>query len=282
MSPARRSTARSGGDLATRIVAALVLIPLVLALVWAGVWPFLGLVAVLVVLMAHEWAALVHGGDFRQFLLHALAGLAAALAGLLVMLPQMALVVLAAWAASLALAWRDGRWGFYHVLGVPYIALPAFAMIILRGDPAWGALAVVFLLVVVWTADTAAYVAGRAIGGPKLAPVVSPNKTWAGFVGAMAGGALAAALFGLAASLTWWPLVLMGALLGAVEQGGDLLESAAKRRVGVKDSGALIPGHGGVLDRVDGLLAAALAGLIIGAWRGGGDLSRAAAGLLAW
>jgi phosphatidate cytidylyltransferase len=122
-------------------------------------------------------------------------------------------------------------------------------------------------LALVWATDTAAYIAGRGIGGPRLAPRISPNKTWAG----LAGGVVGAALVGLVASLLrdapadvglpgeMWRLVALSGVLALVEQAGDLVESAVKRHFGVKDSGNLIPGHGGVLDRVDGLIAVSLA-----------------------
>jgi phosphatidate cytidylyltransferase len=116
-----------------------------------------------------------------------------------------------------------------------------------------------WLLAVVWAADICAYFAGRVIGGPKLAPRISPKKTWAGLWGAVAGGAVVGLVVGyLAGSAGFLRLVVLGGLLAIVEQLGDLFESALKRHYGVKDSGRLIPGHGGVLDRVDGLVAASL------------------------
>jgi phosphatidate cytidylyltransferase len=137
------------------------------------------------------------------------------------------------------------------------------------------------MLAIVWSADTLAYFAGRVIGGPKLAPSISPNKTWAGLAGAMAGAAIAsavcAAAFGLPAVI--W-LALLGAALAVVEQGGDLFKSAWKRHFGVKDSGRLIPGHGGIIDRVDGMLAVAAIAAAIGVLRAGPGA--AGSGLLSW
>jgi phosphatidate cytidylyltransferase len=139
--------------------------------------------------------------------------------------------------------------------GVLYIGIPAFALLSLSW--VWETL-VLWLFFIVWATDITAYFAGRTIGGPKLAPRISPNKTWAGLIGGMVG----AGLIGWATA-TWFemePLFLwLGAPLGAIAQAGDLYESWEKRRAGVKDSGRLLPGHGGVLDRLDGLLAAALA-----------------------
>lgn len=143
-------------------------------------------------------------------------------------------------------------------IGVFYICLPVLALIWLRGDAEFGRVTIYWLLALVWATDTGAFLAGRTIGGPKLAPSISPNKTWAG----LAGGVLSAAGVGLAAAgLAQAPsatvLAVVSAALAIVSQGGDLVESGIKRRIGVKDSGGLIPGHGGFFDRVDGLLVAA-------------------------
>ena len=145
-------------------------------------------------------------------------------------------------------------------LGVLYVGLPCLALSWLRAMPEQGLLTLLWVLGLVWATDTGAYIAGREIGGPKLAPRVSPNKTWAGLFGGMA----AAGLVGLAISVVVpdvspWLAMPLGAVLAVVEQVGDLFESAVKRRFGVKDSSNLIPGHGGVLDRVDGLLVVSVA-----------------------
>jgi phosphatidate cytidylyltransferase len=257
-----------------RVLSALALVPLALLLVWWGGWGFAAFVALAVVVMGLEWAHLTGfrygrrsgwiagaavlavglGATLLIALGHAQAALACLLAGML-------LAGLVAWAAGGHPGWT--------ALGVGYVGLPALALLWLRGVPELGLALLVWLLVVVWTTDTAAYFAGRAIGGPRLAPAISPSKTWAGLCGGMLGaaltGALAAWLLGsgrllLAAGL--------GALLALVAQLGDLFESGCKRAAGVKDSGTLIPGHGGLLDRVDGLLfaapALALLGLIAG------------------
>ncbi len=273
--------AGKGGKLKTRIIAAAVLIPAVLLITWAGPVPFALLVAALSLLMAHEWAGIVHDGDTGQLILLAMAGVSGALGGLaLLPLALAGLIVAACWVASILLtAWDKRGFTLHHVLGVPYMALPAFALTALRGgDP--GLVAILFLFAVVWSADTLAYFAGKSIGGPRFAPRISPNKTWAGFFGAVFGGALAGGIVGLFAGLSAFALFILGALMGGFEQMGDLFESAAKRRFGVKDSGRIIPGHGGILDRVDGLVAAAVLALVIGAWRAG--IWDAARGLLIW
>ena len=276
-------TSRGGSNLARRVMAAAVLIPTALFLTWAGVLPFLALVLLLVVLMAHEWAAIVHQGDRAQFALHAVAGVAGAVAGLVYgAAPALWLAVLFAWGGSVWLTARSMK-GFtsFHLMGIPYLAFPAFALVSLRAGGTCGFLAILLLFVTVWSADTLAYFAGRTFGGPKFAPRISPNKTWSGFLGAVAGGAIAATLLAAFSGLAVLPLALLGAVLGGWEQVGDLFESAAKRRFGVKDSGSIIPGHGGVLDRVDGLVAAAALALVWGAWASG-TLRHAACGILFW
>jgi phosphatidate cytidylyltransferase len=151
--------------------------------------------------------------------------------------------------------------------GFLYVAIPAFALLVLNW--AWFGL-VFWAMIVTWSTDTFAYFAGRAIGGPKLAPRISPSKTWAGLAGGVVGAAvlgwLAASWFDLGA-----PFLYNGGPMGAVAQAGDLYESWVKRRAGVKDSGTILPGHGGVLDRLDGLLPVVLvtlALLMAGQWTG--------------
>lgn len=144
-----------------------------------------------------------------------------------------------------------------------YCALAILALGWLRAGIQDGRAILFFLLAIVWSSDIGAYVAGRVLGGPKLAPAISPGKTWSG----AAGGLGAAIVVGIIAAVLWngavAPAMMGAAILGIASQLGDLLESAAKRRFGVKDSGRLIPGHGGLLDRLDGLMAAAL---VAAAW----------------
>jgi phosphatidate cytidylyltransferase len=163
-------------------------------------------------------------------------------------------------AATLGLLYewrRMARGAACGVAGGGWIVLAAAALVWLRADPAAGRANVLMLLVAVWASDIGAYLVGRLVGGPRLAPRVSPGKTWSG----AAGGLLAAAAAGAAAGRGHGAVA--GALLSVLAQGGDLAESLAKRRAGVKDSGALIPGHGGLLDRLDGLLAAAPAAALL-------------------
>jgi len=151
---------------------------------------------------------------------------------------------------------RRGRW---MVLGAVYIAIPTAAMIWLRGDDIPGMTTIIWLFLVVWGADTGAYLSGRAIGGPKLAPRISPKKTWAGFVGGISIASLISVAFHFYTPGEILNLAVIGFLVALASQLGDLLESMAKRHFDVKDSSNLIPGHGGVLDRVDGLVIGAVA-----------------------
>jgi phosphatidate cytidylyltransferase len=215
------------------------------------------------VLMALEWRQLTVARFGRDG--GVLAGASVAGLGLAVVVlaasgrPSEALLALLAGALAAGLiAWRLGASPLWIGLGAAYLALPALALIWLRGLPEFGLEIVVWLLAVVWTTDILAYLVGRSVGGPRLAPSISPGKTWSG----LCGGVLAAALAG---GVTAWAIgserllqaAGLGGLLAVVSQIGDLIESTLKRRAGVKDSGTLIPGHGGVLDRLDGLILAA-------------------------
>jgi phosphatidate cytidylyltransferase len=269
-------------DLGLRALSAAVLIPAVIADVWVGgIW-FDLLIALLGVLIALEWTAMAHRQDPLQFTLHAAGALFGALLPLEVGVTAAVAAIAVLWVLSAVIAWFQDRDGaMWRYLGVPYASIPAVALVLLRNDPGFGFAAIIWVMVIVWAADTLAYFAGRIIGGPKLAPVLSPKKTWAGLGGAIAGSALASAIFaGLAGLGGIAILALLAGLLAVIEQGGDLFKSALKRHYGVKDSGRLIPGHGGVIDRVDGLIAVATAAAIVGLIRSG--LGATGAGLLVW
>ena len=243
----------------------MVLAPPAAAAVYLGFPWFDLMVAAVACLAGIEWAALI--GIARRRALAALIG-GSAIAGMLAVAagrPELAPAIGGAGAVAALIAGRyawpgKAAWAALGVLGV---ALPAAALVWLRADPVAGRATVLWLICVVWAADTAAYVAGRAIGGPRLAPAISPGKTWAGLVGAVVAAAAVGAVAGLIhAPGDPRPAVLLGVLsaaLAIVAQAGDLAESKLKRHFGVKDSGRLIPGHGGALDRVDGMLAAVLA-----------------------
>jgi len=156
------------------------------------------------------------------------------------------------------------------VAGAAYILLAAAGLIWLREDPAAGRANLLFLLVLVWASDIGAYAAGRAIGGPRLAPRISPGKTVSGALGGLLAAVLVGVIAAPATAAPSWRGGLIAGLLGIVAQAGDLGESHVKRQFGVKDSGRLIPGHGGLLDRLDALLAAALAASLLALMEGRG------------
>jgi phosphatidate cytidylyltransferase len=248
---------RLGNDFRLRLAAGLAMGVVALAFTLAGVMPFAVLVVLVALVVAWEWGRLVHGTEAGavvavQIGAAALAGILAA-AGL-VGLGLLALPIGAILAALLSL----GRNSIFSALGVFYAGLPAVALIWLRSDASYGLLAVIFLVVVVVVADSASFVAGRLWGRAKLWPAISPNKTWAGLIGAVVASAVVGALFWFAVpDASAVRLAATGGVLALVAQAGDLAESALKRRFGAKDSGTIIPGHGGVMDRVDGLVAAA-------------------------
>ena len=165
--------------------------------------------------------------------------------------------------------------------GALYAGAILAAPLVIRADAALGFIAMIFLFAVVWATDIAAYFAGRLIGGAKLWPAVSPNKTWSGAIaGAVAGTAAGVAVAGFGGSVPIGPTLAVSFLLSVISQFGDLFESALKRRFGVKDASHAIPGHGGFMDRLDGFIAAAVVAALIGLARGGID--GAAGGFLLW
>lgn len=251
-----------------RILSALVMAPLALGAVWAGSPVFNVLVACAAAVMAWEWDRICRGRFSNSGKIAACAVFAAGLLGGYA--PVAALGVV--WCGMLAAA-AFSRSGWL-AMGALYIGVPVVALSWVR--EAGGLTTLLWLLAIVWATDIGAYAAGRTIGGPKLAPRISPNKTWAGLIG----GVTAAVLVGdLVLWITDIPhvgvLSLFSAVLAAVSQIGDLFESSVKRRFQVKDSSNIIPGHGGVLDRVDGLIAAApLVALAVLAMDGGLEVWR--------
>ena len=271
---------KAPSELTLRILSAVILIAVVLTATWLGGPYFFALCVIASALVLYEFLHIV-----RRDVVASRAWLApVALAVILAIwygagaYPAMAafgigfLVLLGFEAFMQRSAWLAG--------GLAYATLPLVALVMLRGSEAIGLHAVFFIFACVWGADTLAYFAGRTIGGPKLAPTISPKKTWSGFFGGLAGSVLAASVIlypaGYALSL---PAVALMVALSIVSQMGDLLESWIKRRFDKKDSGRIIPGHGGIMDRIDGLITASIAawlvgGLVAGDWLTQGNAAK--------
>jgi phosphatidate cytidylyltransferase len=255
-------------NLQLRIISAVILAVAVLLITWCGGLPFRILSAAIALAMFYEWSRMsrpANGPAGGAALVPDLCIVAFAIA-IAAGLPALTLIGLAA-ALLIALAIFSAvrlshQW---ETAGFAYAASSGLALATLRGSDAAGLKAILFLFAVVWATDIFAYFVGRAVGGPKLAPSISPGKTQSGAVGGLVAGVFAAVIVALAAGGAN-PVILAVAaiLLSVVSQAGDLFESWVKRRHGVKDSGWLIPGHGGVMDRVDGLVAAGLALYLIG------------------
>jgi phosphatidate cytidylyltransferase len=246
-------------DLRTRLISAAILGPLALLCLWFGGTAFILLIGVGAIGIVREWLRMCRTPPLEPAALAVAAGVLGAMAAAVDAHPLAGIAVLiAATVLAFGLARVAGRSGVVAA-GVPYIGAGALALLWLRDDPMVGRGDLVFLVVTVWASDIGAYLVGRWIGGPRLAPRISPGKTWSGAAGGLVGGCLCglavAHLFPVPAES--WHVVAIAALLGVVAQAGDLLESLIKRRFGVKDSGRTIPGHGGLLDRIDGLLTAA-------------------------
>jgi phosphatidate cytidylyltransferase len=188
-----------------------------------------------------------------------------------------ALVVAWEWNKLVARAHNRGLW---LAAGWLYALITILAPLILRADKVYGFQAIFFLFAIVWMTDIMGYVVGRALGGPRLWPAISPNKTWSGAIGGIAGAVVVGFAVALYQALSLVPIAILALMLSIVAQSGDLFESAVKRRFGAKDTSHLIPGHGGLMDRLDGFIAAALVAAVIGLIRSGPDA--AARGLMMW
>jgi phosphatidate cytidylyltransferase len=269
-----------GSELALRVCSALVLVPLAIGIAYLGGWPFALFWGAAAMGVLWEWIALVARSDQRSVLLTGGASLALAVALVATGHLLAAVVVLAMaaiGAASLALAERR----IWVAGGIPYAGALALAPIVLRAEDEDGFLAMIFLFAIVWATDIGAYFVGRALGGPKLVPQVSPNKTWAGALGGLIASVVVAVAVAKVAALTaLFALAMLAVVLSVFAQGGDLFESFLKRRFHAKDSSRLIPGHGGLMDRLDGFVSASAAAALIGLARGGFEAP--GHGLLVW
>ncbi|HVJ40349.1 MAG TPA: phosphatidate cytidylyltransferase [Dongiaceae bacterium] len=277
VSVARPSTSSHLTSLQKRVLSAAVLLPLAVVALWFGDRAWNALIFLFALSMAWEWCAICGkkrpeqvpypSGAVTLPLIVMLATVAVALLPSLVPIsgnmfwpPNIATIVAGAVLACVA-AWpHRGMAALWFGLGVVYVVPASLAAIAIRAQPSDGLATEIWIVALVVAADTGAYIAGRSIGGPKLAPRISPSKTWAGLFGAVVSAGLVGCVTAIVvARPSPLPLVLVSGMLALVEQAGDLFESFLKRHFGVKDSGRIIPGHGGVLDRVDGLLAVILA-----------------------
>ena len=283
-----RANGPRASNLTLRVASAAVLAPVTLAITYVGGWIFYALCAIAAGGILWEWVSLAsHRADPRVLapgwlaLLGAMVliglglpagGMGAAAIGAIVAGSIVAALPRATDEPS-APAWAAG--------GVIYAGALLIAPAMLRSDPQWGLMALLFLFANVWATDIFAYFCGRAIGGPLLWPRVSPKKTWSGAVGGLAGGVAASVAVAYASGVGKLGIVgVMACVLSVLAQAGDLFESSVKRRFGAKDASHLIPGHGGLMDRLDGFIVAALAALLIGIIHQG--IAAPARGLLVW
>jgi len=280
--------AAAAQNLKRRAVSAAVLVPIALMTAYFGGWLFLLVCLVAGGAILWEWTVLVLRNPDPRILLPGLSALFAAmlLAGQSQAGGAVGMIVIGAVLAGGVLAAFPRRYPapnppFWAAGGVIYAGVGMLGPALLRNDAELGFVGLLFLFATVWSTDIFAYFAGRAIGGPLLWPQLSPNKTWAGALAGLAGGVAAGTLVAYASGVGS-PAVagVLALVLSVLAQGGDLFESAVKRRFGAKDTGNLIPGHGGVMDRLDGFLVAALAAVLIGILHQG--TNAAAKGLLVW
>jgi phosphatidate cytidylyltransferase len=265
-------------NLLTRIIAAAVLIPLAVAIAYAGGWLWTTLVTLAAIGLYVEWLMVVGGAADKRIVVSGVIALVVAGFCLAIGRLDAALVVLAIGLVAVGLMTAERR--NWTAAGFLYAAVAEIASVLLRLDAAKGFVALVFVLVIVWVTDSGGYFAGRGIGGPKLWPRVSPKKTWAGAIGGFAASLAVAGVFAALDLGKAGPLLMISGALSVVSQLGDLFESAVKRRFGVKDSSQIIPGHGGLLDRLDGFVAAVAVAALFGFLRGGAD--GVGRGLMVW
>jgi phosphatidate cytidylyltransferase len=273
-----------------RVASALVMAPLALFCTYAGGFLFLSVCFVAAAAILWEWTALVlhhRRGDLRFFAPGLAALILAAAAIGLGLFPQAiaGIAVGAVVTGAVVIVFSQPRRtidaALWAAAGVIYASIVLVCPTLLRNDPDYGLAALLFLFATVWATDILAYLTGRTLGGPLLWPRLSPNKTWSGAIGGLFGGVAAGIAVAYASGGTRGAVAgVLALLLSVVAQSGDLFESAIKRRFGVKDTSSLIPGHGGVMDRLDGFLVAALAAVLIGILRQG--VAAPARGLLAW
>ncbi|KUM24763.1 phosphatidate cytidylyltransferase [Mesorhizobium loti] len=260
-------------NLQQRVISAIVMAGVTLALTWLGGLPFRLFCAAIAALIFYEWTRMARPGNGAVLGFLAEALILVFIGALIAGLPALWLLVLVAiLVAVAAIAARIQGGAQWEACGLAYAALSGLSLAYLRDDNHSGLIAILFLFAVVWATDIAAYFVGRAVGGPKLAPSISPGKTQSGALGGAVGGVIAGLLLAIVSGAgNLLQLGFIALALSIVSQIGDLFESWVKRRHACKDSSNLIPGHGGVMDRVDGLVAAAFALYVIGWIAAGAD-----------
>lgn len=249
----------NGGELKLRIISAIALGVATLGSLATGPVAFAILVAAIGGVMSWEWGRVVRGSDHdAAMVVHGGAVLAAVVLTVTSQFWFAAIALMIGAIVVVSLQMRLRPW--LSAAGVAYVGLPAMALVWMRGDTSYGVAAVLFIFACVWAHDTMAMLVGKAIGGPRLWPSLSPNKTWSGFFGGLMAAAVAGGLFGavLGAPAHAGRLAMLGLCLGLAAFAGDMLESALKRSYGLKNASNLIPGHGGFLDRMDGIVIATL------------------------
>ncbi|MBT9445064.1 MAG: CDP-archaeol synthase [Hyphomonadaceae bacterium] len=243
-------------DLGPRIASSIVLIVLGLTVaVHGGPW-IAGATGGAAVVMSYEWARMSEPRALASAFVFCVIGALGAVMAASWGYYAHAFVWMAACGAGSALRRRSFSGVIETAGGIVYVGAPCVLFLALRAHDPGGLTIILGLFSIIWTADAAAYFGGKLIGGPKLVPQLSPAKTWSGFASGAAAGMAAAAVFGAAVGGALAPWCFVGFILALVGLLGDLFESLLKRRFGVKDASRIIPGHGGVLDRIDGLMAA--------------------------
>jgi phosphatidate cytidylyltransferase len=269
-------------DLKRRVPSAIAMIVFALAATWYGGFPFLLFWTLAALLVWYEWATIVRAEPRTAVI--SLGAIALVIAAILLSLKMTLAAVVVAIIGAAACAFtasgdREAR--IWSASGFFYASLVFIPAVVLREDIKFGFLAIIWLYAVVWLTDIAAYFFGRFIGGPKLAPVISPKKTWSGAIGGTLFGVLGGTAVATLANARFAVMsVLIALAVSVFSQAGDIFESFVKRKFGKKDASGILPGHGGVMDRIDGFVAAAALALLIGILHGGASIP--ATGLLQW